>query len=143
MGVLRRLARTLRTPTAIVTGAVGLALLLRAPFVGHLPFPDEAGLLIVARNWHEGGANLYGTLFVDRPPLLLLFYQLADSLGGIEAARLMGLVAAAVIVATAGWIGNTVAGSRGTAWAALAAAALVANPMIGTTGSTASCSVRR
>jgi hypothetical protein len=90
-------------------------------------------LLIVAQHWHEGGANLYGTLFVDRPPLLLLFYQLADDLGGLEAARLMGLVAASVVVAAAGWIGHTLAGLRGTAWAALAAAALVATPMIGTT----------
>ena len=122
-----------RTPAGIVTLAVGLALLLRAPYVGDLAFPDEAGLLIVAQHWHGGGANLYGTLFVDRPPLLLLFYELADGLGGIEAARLMGLVAAAVVVAAAGWIGHTIAGRRGTAWAALAAAALVANPMIGTT----------
>ena len=45
----------------------------------------------------------------------------------------MGLVAASVVVAAAGWIGHTLAGRRGTAWAALAAAALVANPMIGTT----------
>ena len=121
-----------RTPAGIVTLAVGLALLLRTPNVGDLVFPDEAGLLIVAQHWHGGGANLYGTLFVDRPPLLLLFYDLADGLGGIEAARLMGLVAAAVVVAAAGWIGHTIAGRRGTAWAALVAAALVANPMIGT-----------
>ena len=130
---LGRTSAAVRTPAGIVTLAVGLALLLRAPNVGDLAFPDEAGLLIVAQHWHGGGANLYGTLFVDRPPLLLLFYDLADGLGGIEAARLMGLVAAAVVVAAAGWIGHTIAGRRGTAWAALVAAALVANPMIGTT----------
>jgi len=133
MTVLRRLGRALRSPVGIVGLAVGLAVLLRLPFLHSLAFPDEAGLLIVASNWHEGGANLYGTLFVDRPPLLLLFYQVADALGGIEAARLMGLLAAAVVVAAAGWIGHTLAGRRGTAWAALAAAALVANPMIGST----------
>lgn len=122
-----------RTPAGIVTLAVGLAMALRAPFLQRVAFPDEAGLLIVARNWHEGGANLYGSLFVDRPPLLLLFYQAADALGGLEAARLMGLLAVVVVVAAAGWIGHSLAGRRGTAWAALAAAALVANPMIGTT----------
>ena len=116
----------------IVVMAVGLAVLLRLPFLGHLVFPDEAGLLIVARNWHEGGSNLYGTLFVDRPPPLLLFWQVANVLGGVEAARLMGLLAVAVVVAAAGWIGHTLAGRRGTAWAAIAAAVLVANPMIGT-----------
>src|SRR5688500_8515483 len=85
MRLVRGLARgayaAVRTPAGIVTLAVGLALLLRAPNVGDLAFPDEAGLLIVAQHWHGGGANLYGTLFVDRPPLLLLFYDLADSLG--------------------------------------------------------------
>ena len=45
----------------------------------------------------------------------------------------MGLLAVAVVVAAAGWIGHTLAGRRGTAWAAIAAAVLVANPMIGTT----------
>ncbi len=113
--------------------AVGLAVLLRLPFLRSLAFPDEAGLLIVARNWHEGGGNLYGNLFVDRPPLLLMFWQVANALGGIEAARLMGLLAVAVVVAAAGWVGHTLAGRRGTTWAALTAAVLVANPMIGTT----------
>ena len=132
MGVLRRPGRALRTPTGIVALAVVLVTVLRLPFLHRFPYPDEAGLLIVAAHWHEGGTNLYGTLFVDRPPLLLLFYKTADLLGGVDAARLMGLVAAGVAVAAAGWIGHTLAGRRGTAWAAIAAAALVANPMIGT-----------
>jgi len=85
-GVLGRLLAGVRTPAGIVTLAVGLALLLRLPFLHRLAFPDEAGLLIVAQHWHEGGANLYRTLFVDRPPLLLLFYQLADDLCGLEGA---------------------------------------------------------
>src|SRR6478672_13499698 len=98
MRLVRGLARGVydgvRTPAGIVVLAVGLALLLRLPFLHRLAFPDEAGLLIVAQHWHEGGTNLYGTLFVDRPPLLLLYYQLADGLGALEAARVMGLVAA-------------------------------------------------
>ncbi|MEO6511619.1 MAG: hypothetical protein ABIO16_11555, partial [Nocardioides sp.] len=130
---LLRLGRALRTPTGIVVLAVGLAVMLRLPFLHSLAFPDEAGLLLVARNRHEGGTNLYGTLFVDRPPLLVIFWQVANHLGGIEAARVMGLVAVAVVVAAAGWIGHTLAGRRGTTWAALVAAVLVANPMIGTT----------
>src|SRR6476646_1707873 len=106
MGVLRRLGRALRTPTGIVALAVVLVTVLRLPFLHRFPYPDEAGMLIVAANWHEGGTNLYGTLFVDRPPLLLLFYKTADILGGVDAARLMGLVAAAVAVVVAGWIGH-------------------------------------
>jgi hypothetical protein len=133
MGGLRRLGRALRTPTGIVALAVGLAVLLRLPFLHSLAFPDEAGLLLVAQNRHEGGGNLYGTLFVDRPPLLVVFWQVANVLGGIEAARVMGLVAVAVVVAAAGWVGHTVAGRRGTAWGALVGAVLVANPLVGTT----------
>jgi hypothetical protein len=133
MVVLRSVRRVVRSPVGIVGLAMALAVALRLPFVHRIAFPDEAGLLIVAHNWHEGGANLYGTVFVDRPPLLLLFYQVANLLGGLHAARMMGLVAAVVAVGAAGWTGYTVAGRRGTAWAALAAAALVANPLIGTT----------
>ena len=132
MSLVRRLGRLARTPIGIVALAIVLAIALRAPFLELLPFPDEAGLLIVASNWHEGGTNLYGTLFVDRPPLLLLFYQFADALGGIEAARLLGLLAAAVLVGAAGWAGQSIAGRRGTAWGALVAAALIANPAMGT-----------
>ena len=131
MSALRRLARGLRNPIGIVGLAIGLTLALRVPFLDEMPFRDEAGLLIVASHWHDGGDNLYGTLFVDRPPLLLLLYQAGHSLGGLEAIRVLGLVAASVAVAAAGWIGHTLAGRRGTAWAAVAAAGLVANPMIG------------
>ena len=74
--------------------AVLLAMVLRVPFVGDLPYPDEGGLLLVARHWHNGGPNLYGRLFVDRPPLLLRFWRTADLFGGIEPARLLGCVAA-------------------------------------------------
>ncbi len=116
-----------------MTGVIGLTILLRLPFVGRLPFPDEAGLSIVARYWHADGSTLYGSLFVDRPPLLLLFYRVADVLGGVGAARLLGLPAVAVAVAAAGWIGHTLAGRRGSGWAAVATGALLANPMLGTT----------
>src|SRR5690349_18790218 len=105
MVVLRSLWRALRSPVGIVGLAMALAVALRLPFVHRIAFPDEAGLLIVAHNWHEGGANLYGSLFIDRPPLLLLFYQAASLLGGLQAARAMGLVAAVVVVGAAGWTG--------------------------------------
>lgn len=129
---LRRLGRSLRSPAAIVAAVIGLTILLRLPFLGRLPFPDEAGLAIVASNWHDDGDNLYGTLFVDRPPLLLVFYKAADLLGGVGAARWLGLLAVAVAVAAAGWIGHTLSGRRGSGWTAVATGALLANPMLGT-----------
>ena len=112
--------------------AVLLAWTLRIPFVGHVPFPDEGGLLLVAGSWHTGGPQLYGWLFVDRPPGVLLFFLLAHALGGVVAARLLGLGLVLLLVAAAGRAGWLLAGRRGAAWAAWAAAALAANPLLGT-----------
>ena len=112
--------------------AIAMAVGLRLPFLGRLAFPDEGGLLVVASRWHDDGSTLYGRLFVDRPPVLLLFFRLADLLGGLHAARLLGLALVAVTVAAAAWAGHTLAGRRGLTVAALLAAALLANPSLGT-----------
>lgn len=124
-GVVRQAA-----PSTVL--AVLLTLVLRVPFLGGLPYPDEGGLLLVARHWHDGGPTLYGHLFVDRPPLLLLFWRTADLLGGIEPARLLGCVAVAVLVVAAGWSGWLLGGHRGSRLAAVTAAALASTPIIGT-----------
>jgi hypothetical protein len=111
---------------------VVLAVALRLPFVSIFPSADEGGLLLVARNWHPGGPELYGSLFVDRPPLLLLFWRLAASAGGIDAARLVGLGAVALLVVSAAWAGYLLGGVRGARWSTLTAAALAATPLLGT-----------
>ncbi len=111
--------------------ATATAVLLRLPFLGHAPYPDEGGLLIVAEQWHGNGPWLYGHLFVDRPPLLLLFWKLALELGGLLAARLLTLVAVAMVVVVAGRCGHLLGGRRGTTWSVAVAAALVANPTLG------------
>ncbi|MDF2966340.1 MAG: hypothetical protein K0Q93_118 [Nocardioidaceae bacterium] len=98
-------------------GAAGvLALALRLPFVAEPAYPDEGGYLLAARSWASAagpgpvgdvpgdlGGGLYGDLWVDRPPLLLLFWRAVDAAGGIVTARLVacGLVVALVIFA--GW----------------------------------------
>jgi hypothetical protein len=120
-----------------VTVAAALALGLRAPFVSLLPGPDEGGLLVVARHWHEGGPNLYGGLFVDRPPLLLLLFQVGSDLGGIAGVRVLGLALVALLVVAAGRSGYLVGGRAGAAAGAFVAVALVANPMLGTLDVTA------
>jgi hypothetical protein len=69
--------------------AVSLALLLRIPFVGVPEYPDEGGYLLAARGWQRGGADLYGTLFVDRPPLLMAFWRVVASTDGLETAAVV------------------------------------------------------
>ncbi len=115
----------------VVAGFVLLAAALRAPFIGLFPYPDEAGLLIVAAHWRDEGPQLYGHLFVDRPPGLLLFYAAADALGGIEAARWLGLVLVGGLVVASGRVGWLLGGRRGATWTAAAAAALACTPATG------------
>ncbi|UYM07384.1 ArnT family glycosyltransferase [Solicola gregarius] len=109
-----------------------LAVLVRVPFVGRPAFPDESGLLLVARQWHNGGPSLYGDLWIDRPPLLVAYWWVADLLGGVGAARLMGCAAIAVAVIAAGWAGWVIGERRGAYWAAGSTAALLGSPLMAT-----------
>ena len=113
-------------------GAVVAAVALRAPLTGALPFPDEGGMLLVARHWHADGPGLYGSLFLDRPPLTVVFWRLADTLGGVEAGRWLATVGVALLVVSASWAGHLLGGVRGARWAALVSAALATTPLLGT-----------
>lgn len=115
----------------VVLAAV-VAVLLRVPFIGRPAFPDESGFLMVARDWHTGGSGLYGDIWLDRPPLLVSFWWIADVLGGVEAARWLGCLAVAGTVLAAGWAGWLIAERRGAYWASATTAALLATPMIAT-----------
>jgi len=68
--------------------------------------PDEAGYLLVAQQARRGGPFLYGDLWVDRPPLLIAFFRVADSLGGLVAVRLLALVPVVLLVLAAGHAGS-------------------------------------
>jgi hypothetical protein len=129
---MRSVAVRLRSVGSIVAMACAFAVALRLPFVGLPPYTDEGGLLVVARGWSTGGPRLYGRLFVDRPPLLLLFFRVSDLLGGITAVRVLALGLVVVLVAAAGRAGLLLGGRRGAVCAALVAAALMANPTLGT-----------
>lgn len=123
-------------------GAIALAAGL-----AHLPFltaplgSDEGGFLMVAAQWAPG-SSLYGDYWVDRPPLLIGFFALADLLGGAVALRLLGIATIILSVLAAGRVGRLMsapdAGVRsgrmaagGTA-VALTAAIFLANPLFGT-----------
>lgn len=85
-----------------------------AALAGWLPFlwrplsPDEGGLLIVASQWGPG-SSLYGDYWVDRPPVLIGLFALADGAGGPWALRLLGCLAVAAGVLLAALIGRLAA----------------------------------
>ncbi|GAA4692112.1 hypothetical protein GCM10023349_03790 [Nocardioides conyzicola] len=84
--------------------AVAVAV-VRLPFLALPLSPDEGGYLLVASQW-DPGASTYGAYFVDRPPVLIGLFGLADELGGTIPLRLLALVAVAGSVLLAGRLGG-------------------------------------
>ena len=91
---------------------------------------DEAGYLVVARTLHQGGPNLYGHYFVDRPPGLLLLYRLAALTDWAPSIRVLATVLALLLVVAAAWAAHEVVGARGARWAAMVAASSVVTPVM-------------
>lgn len=116
----------------IVLVAVLVAVLSRLAFLTVPPSPDEAGFLLVGGQWHAGGTSLYGSYWVDRPPLIIAIFQLASTLGGLPALRLLGALAVALAVLGSSSAAGSIAGARAARWAAVAAAALFTTPLLGT-----------
>jgi len=126
---IRRLST--RATYVVVGAAVAVGVLLRVPFLHNGTYPDEGGMLVVAREWHTGGPYLYGDFFLARPPLIMAIFRLAGDLGGIFAVRVMGLGMVAIVVASAAWAGASLSGRRGAVTAAAVSAAFLTNPMLG------------
>ena len=117
-------------PGAVLT--IGAAtVVLRLPFLAAPLSPDEGGFLTLAGQWHAAGGSLYGSLWVDRPPLLVATFQLADALGGLTALRLLGALAAAVTVVAVGFTVHLLSGARAAAWASAVACGLLVAPSAG------------
>lgn len=113
------------TALAVLSGALWL------PFAGRALSPDEGGLLIIGGQW-SAGDSLYGDYFVDRPPLLIAVFSLADALGGSAwVVRGIGIVAVVATVLLAGLVGRLVADAP--ILPALTAAVLVCTPLFGGT----------
>lgn len=115
-----------RSLVTALAAAGGLRLLT----VGAPARPDEAGYLMVAQQWRRGGEFLYGPLWLDRPPLLLGAFALADRAGGLTALRLLAVLLVLVLVLAAADAGRTVGGARGGVAAAAVTAALQASPAL-------------
>jgi len=114
-----------------VAGAAAVGVAARLPYVGHAPSPDEAGFLLVGGQWSGAGSSLYGNLWVDRPPLLITIFRLADHLGGLTALRLIGCVAVALVVLGSARVAGMAGGQRAARWASVAAAGLCVSPLLG------------
>lgn len=109
-------------------GVVAIALATaaaRLPFIARPPSSDEGGFLLVASQWSPGRA-LYGNYWVDRPPLIIGFFDVADRLGGAVALRLLGIALAATSVLLAARVGHLMAARAGVDPAATTRARLFA-----------------
>ena len=115
-------------------GCLLIALWLRAPYLSQPLGRDEGGISYLASHWHGGHGALYGSLYgdywLDRPPLLVGLFKIAV-LGGDTGVRVLGAVAAVVLVVTISQIGRALAGARAGWIAGLLAALLTGSISIG------------
>ena len=111
------------------------------PFLYRPLTADEGGFLMLAQQW-EPGHSLYGDYWVDRPPLLLWLFTIADHLGPAEATtaglaapglKLLGAVASGISVVLAGVLAGQVSpGLRSSRLTTVVmAAALLSSPLLG------------
>jgi 4-amino-4-deoxy-L-arabinose transferase-like glycosyltransferase len=129
-----RPARSITTPAtpAISFGAwVGLcavlALALRAPFFGTPLGVDEGGLAFVAERWVRHGSAIYGSQWLDRPPLLVLVVRIAVGAAGAAGMRTLGALAALGIVVIVAQLAARLDGPGAGRLAAVVAAVLASS----------------
>src|SRR4051794_15625474 len=121
----------------LVAALAWAAVLARLPAVARPLSNDEGGFLMVAAQWAPG-SSLYGNYWVDRPPLIIGLFQLADLLGGgpvtlrLLAAAWVGtsvVLAAALARAVGRAAGRPRAAALGPVWAAATAAVFLVTPL--------------
>jgi hypothetical protein len=114
---------------AVFVGSLALiAVLLRFPSLLWPLMPDESGFTLVARNWHPTADNLYGVYWVDRPPILIALFRVADWIGGPYGPRVAGCILAAGMAVAAYRIGLLVGGRSVARWTGVAGLALMSQP---------------
>ncbi|SDS86590.1 4-amino-4-deoxy-L-arabinose transferase [Nocardioides scoriae] len=131
----RDTARTWPARAGVASAALAVVL-LRLPFLDRPLTPDESGFMTVGGQWLGHGpaadSSLYGRYWVDRPPLLVTVFGLADRLGGAVPLRLVGVLAAVVVVLAVARTSRVVTGRPAAGvWSAVVAALLLGNPLAG------------
>lgn len=123
-----------RPPTSrrTVLLAAAACVLVRLAFAARPVGRDEAGFLLVGSQWGTGTGSLYGSYWVDRPPLLITFYWLGDLLGGLVALRVLGALAAGTTVLVLAAAARRTWGARAGAAAAVLSAALLSSHLLAT-----------
>ncbi len=111
-------------------GCLLLAVALRVPYLSTPLGRDEGGIAYIAQNWADGHGSLYGAYWVDRPPLLVGLFKIAV-LGGDRGVRVLGALAAVVLVVAIALLGRAAAGPRAGRIAGLLAAVLTGSVSIG------------
>ncbi|UDY24108.1 hypothetical protein [Nocardioides sp. Kera G14] len=118
-----------RPPIRLLVGLACLGTLaLHLLYVDGPLLSDEGGFAMVARWWSDGGGQLYGSQWVDRPPGLIAVFRIADLLGS-HGVRVMAGIVAACFVLVAAWAGWAVRGPKAAAWAAWTAFFLMNTPL--------------
>lgn len=103
--------------------------------------PDEAGYLMVARDWSPAPDALLHPYFVDRPPSLLLLFRVSDAIGGPYFLRFVAALGCGIAVLLAATFVREAARSlpgaypppelgRTVAWTAVLTAALLVTGQI-------------
>jgi hypothetical protein len=126
-----------RTRTRSTWLLVGLAVATFVVRLSYLTWPmtsDEGGYLQLVRQWSQGPSD-YGQYFMDRPPVLVVWYQLVEALSGLlgttGAMRTVGSLAAAITVLAVGLATRLVGGHRAGIAGAAVTGALLASPLMG------------
>jgi hypothetical protein len=107
-------------PRRVIAFCLVFAAQVRLAF-GAMPLDeDDGGFLMVANQWNGRLDGLYTNQWVDRPPMLLLFFKLGSALGGsAPVVRLVGLAIESVMIAAAWRARAVINGVRGAVAAAI------------------------
>ncbi|AWB92352.1 ArnT family glycosyltransferase [Aeromicrobium chenweiae] len=107
-----------------------VVVVLRTPFINVPLGIDEGGDSFVARAWGTTDGSMYGGSWLDRPPLLVLVYKIGV-LGGDLGVRLVGMVAAILLVAGTMAIAHRISGLRAARIAGVLTAVMTSSVVLG------------
>lgn len=103
---------------------------LRLPFIDVPLGIDEGGDSFVARAWGSTEGSMYGSSWLDRPPLLVMVYKLGV-LGGDLGVRLLGMAAALLLVGGTMAIANRISGPRAARFTGVITAVMTSSVVLG------------